>query len=182
MMTSLPLKLALSLALLTGAVVLPGCTSTDPEFASGGAGAGANAKGDEVVGRWYAYSENKGVVTGKFNTVLDLRGNGTGQIMTTGQGSAFMNGKIQFDKAPRKVTWNYKGGGVWAFTQESPEMGVAMNGTMTLSGGRLYRSTKVIVPTAPIVGWGLMQNKEVFVRADDAAAISDEHLRNNRSH
>lgn len=182
MLTS-PLKWFLSLALLSAAFLLSSCASVDPEFTSGAAGATTSANGNEIVGKWYAYSEHKGILTGKLSSILELYSNGTGKILMTGQASAFMSGQIKVDATPKKVTWNYKGKGVWSFTQQSAERehGTFYRGTMILSGGRLYRTLKIIMPTNPIIGWGLLQNREIYVRAEDADAISDEHLRNNRN-
>lgn len=180
---SLPLKLALTF-LTAATCVLSSCTSVDPEFAASTASASKTSGANDIVGKWFAYTEHKGVVTGKSSSVLTLNSNGTGSLISTGESSAFMHGKIQYDKKPLSVTWSYKGGGVWSFTQQSPSgsVGTSFSGTMRLANGRLLRSTKVIVPTAPIIGWGLMQNKEIFVRAGDSGAVKDELLRDNRSH
>lgn len=179
---TLPLKLALTF-LTAATCLLSSCSYTDPEFASSAASATKTSGANDIVGKWFAYTENKGVVTGKSSSVLTLNSNGTGSLVRAGDGSALMHGKLQYDKKPLSVTWKYKGGGVWSFTQESPagSMGTAISGTFRLANGRLLRSTKVIVPTAPIIGWGLMQNKEIFVRAGDSGAVKDELLRDNRS-
>jgi hypothetical protein len=161
--------------------------STDPEFKQGSTTKNKNFGGNEIVGKWYARSDHKGVLTGKGNSIMELYANGTGQESGGGDLSAFGSGKLTHKTPPMPITWRYKGAGVWSFRQEGPinqygsNGGIYYNGTLSLSEGRLFKTSKMIVPTIPIMGWGLMGNKEIYVRSNDMNAVRDEQLRDNLS-
>ncbi|HRH95032.1 MAG TPA: hypothetical protein PLB55_03815 [Prosthecobacter sp.] len=163
-----------------------GCMSTDPEFKQGSTTKNKNFGGNEIVGKWYARSDHKGVLAGKGHNIMELYANGTGQARADGDLSAFMSGKLTHKSPPTPITWRYKGAGVWSFRQEGQidkfgNRGSPFIGTMSLSEGRLFKNSKLIVPTIPIMGWGLMGNKEIYVRSNDMNAVRDEQLRDNLS-
>lgn len=160
-------------------LALVGCGFTDPEFAGSARNATTAVNAKSIVGKWYARSQSKGIVTGDFEAVMDLRADGTGQLKGGGHGSAFMNGKVQTGQT-HTIEWTYAGAGVWKFKMH---LGVGTNqtGTFRLANGRLLQETKLIVPTAPIIGWGLLKSREVFVRAGELNALKDEALRDNLS-
>jgi hypothetical protein len=145
-------------------VATPCCTSLyDPAYRHKVATVRTQCDPGEIAGIWVSKIKS---LTDDRCTML-LRPDGTGR-----ERRALLGQKVDW-----KLTWRYKGGGVWT------GMGVADNRTLALVGGLVgtrftlrYTGSELLRKNAYTIAGILTPELAVFVRAEDSAAV-EQHLK-----
>jgi hypothetical protein len=150
------------------ALLVPSCALNfqDREYAAKLAKARTDCRGDEIVGVWV--SKFRSVGTNRV-TVL-FRPDGTGRERTVND---FMDAKGGSESA---LTWRYAGGGVWNQTRKAIKQHWV---TSTYTNFRIsirYTGSELLKEEIFNTPIGVTTAHEVFVRADDEAAV-EEHLK-----
>jgi len=161
-----------------------GCTTTDPEYRASEQRASSNLPADAVVGTWFGKSQvNQPGMVLDAEGVMVFKADGTGYRYGKGRMTQITSGTQNMDSsgAPLTFKWKYLGDGTWEFSPDESHILTFWIARIRIADGRMLLHGRMIVPTIPIMGWGLMQYKEIFVRATSKEALEEERLRDNRN-